>query len=161
MEVDTTPHNVVAFPALKEAGERRKATPLPITTEKVENECQCYAFTIVEASRMLVCKACGRVTDPFDYIWERAVKDEQYEFQARLLWEEAQETRKQLEVLRRQEQNVKARIKRGEVKMAAFTPDELIFFQGMIGKYGLAAPGGRDALFKKIGDEIKRVKGES
>ena len=72
----------------------------------------CGSIFIDMETRKCKCKECGRIIDPFDYLWGWSQKEyfyvsriEQYELEANRL-------RTEVETLRKERNNLKAQIKR-------------------------------------------------
>lgn len=74
--------------------------------------CQCLSVYTVEATRMLECRSCGAVIDPFDFLWNEARKQENIAFSVRHLRNEQKRMQAEVEALKKQRANLKAQVRR-------------------------------------------------
>lgn len=107
-------------------------------TARPPRECRCQRTDIVPESRQLVCRDCGQLVDPFDFLLRLARADGQYrrareaaEAQARLAEQRRddllrQETNARARVgrLKGKEAELSKRIERLDAELRAFTPDQ-------------------------------------
>jgi len=66
---------------------------------------------IREDIRMLQCRKCESIIEPFDFLWQWACKDRNLEYTRQQLKKEIEKLGANLKELKRQEHNIKARIK--------------------------------------------------
>ena len=85
---------------------------IPITLKHKKGYCRHPHVLACEKTRMLVCEKCGAIIDPFDFMWEWGCGDRNLEHIRKRLMEEVIQLDAELKELKRQERNVKARIKR-------------------------------------------------
>lgn len=83
-----------------------------VTPKRREKFCRHRHVIAVEKTRMLECDHCGATIDPFDFIWDWANERVRFRYQNRELQLQCKETQKRLDDLKRQERNIRARIKR-------------------------------------------------
>ncbi|EEV5627058.1 hypothetical protein CTR46_005062 [Escherichia coli] len=112
-DVEITPEdesgNIVLFP-VKEDDPRNQVNFLYKPSEKPY--CHHASVRVDEKERQVRCKICGAVVEPFDWMLSVAKRETRLADDVRLLRQEEQERRKNIEKLIQIERNVKARIRR-------------------------------------------------
>ncbi|WP_063103430.1 hypothetical protein [Escherichia coli] len=101
--------NIVLFP-VKEDDPRDKVNFLYGPSERPY--CHHASVRVDEKERQVRCKICGAVVEPFDWMLSMAKRETRLANDVRLLRQEEQERRKNIEKLIQIERNVKARIRR-------------------------------------------------
>lgn len=75
-----------------------------------ENRCRHRRLSIDQEHRLVECKECGAEVDPFDVLWDYAVNERQlYNVEKR-----RKELYEELNRLKREERNTKARLRRAK-----------------------------------------------
>lgn len=81
-------------------------------TPKHGGYCRHYQLYVVEKYRHLECRKCGAIIDPFDFLFSWACEDYHLDANRKHLKKECRRLSDGLKELKRQERNIKARIKR-------------------------------------------------
>lgn len=74
--------------------------------------CSCLAVEADFHTRQLECRNCHRIIDPFDYIWDLAMKEKRYISEVEHKRKELEEICKEVAELRRQRNYLKSAIKK-------------------------------------------------
>ncbi len=74
--------------------------------------CRCTEVLVDEETRSLECQRCSKTIDPFDYLWKYAMKQQRIVFNLSSAEHENERLNKSVTELKRQERNIKARIRR-------------------------------------------------
>ena len=85
------------------------------TAQILCNHAQVY---VREAERDLKCQACGKVLSAFDWLWKAATRQDNLFWRERELRQKVKRLSVQLGELKREERNIKARIRRATPKEA-------------------------------------------
>lgn len=85
---------------------------LPAVPKKREGFCQHTHVLVDEKTRMLECDACGQVIDPYDFMWEWATRDRNLQWTRDALKKDIAILRAEMEELKREERNIKSRLRR-------------------------------------------------
>jgi hypothetical protein len=89
-----------------------------ITPKRSEKHfCSHLKVFVVEHSRCLECQLCGATIDPFDFLWKWANRRLNFHQTQQALKDESKALRVEIEDLKRQERNIKSRIKRAKAKI--------------------------------------------
>lgn len=99
--------NVILFEPGLEMTPRTKMKPM----------CKHMKVLVDEQSRMIECRSCNAVIDPFDFLWRWANKRLRFHRTVAHLSDERKELTKMIDELKRQERNAKGRLKRAEGKL--------------------------------------------
>lgn len=81
------------------------------------NHCRHMQVIADEKTRSLICESCGTVIDPFEYLWAIACKDDRLDYRKTRLEKEIKKLMPELEDLKRQERNIKARVRTAKAKL--------------------------------------------
>lgn len=87
---------------------------IPLTPKQGGRYCRHPALYVVQESRHLECQLCGTIVDPFDFLFRWACRDYHLEITRKRLERQCRALTVELEDLKRQERNIKARIKRAK-----------------------------------------------
>lgn len=90
-----------------------KGTVVPFAlARRRKGYCEHIPVYVVEETRMLECRSCGAMVDPFDYMWKWACKGTRLTDGIKHLEGELRRMNAELEDLKRQRANLKAQIRR-------------------------------------------------
>ena len=89
---------------------------LCLTPKPREGCCNHSRVRVCQKTRMLKCQQCNAVIDPFDFMWEWANRDRRLEMDIKFLMKSIEKLRVELKELKRQERNIKARIRRAKAQ---------------------------------------------
>ena len=84
---------------------------LPLRTVKNNKFCNHHYVYILERERMLKCRDCGSIINPFDFVWEWAISGEIIKNNRKWLLKEVKRLREKVDELKREERNTKARLR--------------------------------------------------
>ena len=76
------------------------------------NFCRCNQVLVNDHTRMLECQHCGKVIDPFDYIWRQANNQERNVFAVRHKKDEIKKFNDEIEELKRVKRNLQGQVNR-------------------------------------------------
>ncbi|MEZ5537613.1 MAG: hypothetical protein R3F02_18590 [Thiolinea sp.] len=90
--------------------------------------CRHARVILVESSRVIECRDCGSLVEPFDWALRWSDKNSREVQQVKQMRKERKSLLESIEKLRREEQNTKARLKRARTSLKAvnFTEQEVI-----------------------------------
>ena len=88
-----------------------KPIKLPVASKKVES-CSHPQILLDPGYRVVECKKCNQIIDPFDYLMEWAEGDRQLNDMRKRIKTEIKKISGRLELLKKEERNIKARIRR-------------------------------------------------
>ena len=88
---------------------------LNLIVKNPEKYCDCVQILIRIEDRTIVCRDCGRVLDPFDYMVTAAEKDYNFYYRNKENYEIRERLIKGIDKLKRKERNIKARIRRANL----------------------------------------------
>ncbi|MER2492333.1 hypothetical protein [Catenovulum sediminis] len=83
-----------------------------LTPKKAFHACMHSAVFVVEHSRNLECRKCGKVIDPFDFLLKEAQKQQNTIFDIRGLISEKEKLSQEVEGLKSEKRNIQAQIRR-------------------------------------------------
>lgn len=78
--------------------------------KKKQPGCRCVSVFVVEQTRTVECQKCGRVMDPFDYLFVQAKWQDHVDLTIKILAAERNRLEKVVDGLKRQEKNIKGRL---------------------------------------------------
>lgn len=111
--------NVLSFTKRFDSNSDIKEMRNVVEAEKKAGHCRHERVVIDEHRRMLNCRLCGQVIDPFDWVMSIAKKETRLDWELRKLRTEITSHREGLENLKREEANCKSRIKTATSKLNA------------------------------------------
>ncbi len=74
--------------------------------------CKHGSVYVVEHSRSIECKTCGKVFDPFDFLLKHAMKQQNAMFDVSSLVSEKEKLSLEVERLKKEKRNIQAQIRR-------------------------------------------------
>lgn len=89
-------------------------TQATIKPKRMQGFCRCQQVNCIEETRQLECQQCGRVIDPFDWLWKQALNQESAVFDVKRVRAEHERLVAEVDDLKRQRRNLKAQIKRAK-----------------------------------------------
>lgn len=87
-------------------------TSINLIPKRAEVFCRCSQVFVIEKTRMLECQKCGKVIEPFDFLYEQAKKQQNKVFSIEHARHELKQLTKEVEELKRKKRNLKASINR-------------------------------------------------
>jgi transcription initiation factor TFIIIB Brf1 subunit/transcription initiation factor TFIIB len=91
---------------------RLDRTRIPAEPRRNDHICRHRLVLVCEKTRMLECKACGQVIEPFDFMWQWANRDRNLEHTREAMKRDVERLTRELEDLKTDEKNTRARLKR-------------------------------------------------
>lgn len=85
--------------------------------KKSARQCRCMTVVCDEQTRMLECRQCGRVIDPFDWIWKVGQQQDRMVFDSQALRTLRDQLADEIGELKKERTNLKAQIKRAKEKL--------------------------------------------
>lgn len=101
---------IIKFPSNKrslKASNRLSAKP-----KRMPSYCRHPQVLVCEKTRMLECEKCGKVVDPYDYLWDWAIQEKNVEWEVTHLKAEIKRLTQELAALKKDERNTRSRLKR-------------------------------------------------
>ena len=103
--------NVIEFPP---ASSKIEPTLKP---KREYHGCQCHLFFIDDHSRMVQCRHCGRVVEPYDFLMKHAINQNNTVLDIEHLKDFRELLKREISELKREKKNLEAQIKRREAQL--------------------------------------------